>query len=53
VRLQIRRQQTRADDIVLLYSDEAEALTLPYLAHAWANDGLIFVSRKVAMTGVT
>jgi hypothetical protein len=51
LRLQIRRQQARADDIVLLYSDEA--LTLPYLAHAWANDGLIFVSRKVAMMGVT
>jgi hypothetical protein len=37
--LQIRRQQARAGDIVLLHGDESEALTHPYLAHAWAERG--------------
>jgi transposase len=58
LRLQIRRQQARAGDIVLLYGDESEALTHPYLAHAWAKRGADLrvaapgQARKVAMMGV-
>jgi transposase len=58
LRLQIRRQQARAGDIVLLYEDESEALTHPYLAHAWAPRGADLrvaapgQSKKVAMLGV-
>jgi transposase len=58
LRLQIRRQQARAGDIVLLYADESEALTHPYLAHAWAKRGADLrvaapgQARKVAMMGV-
>jgi transposase len=58
LRLQIRRQQARAGDIVLLYADESEALTHPYLAHAWAERGADLrveapgQARKVAMLGV-
>jgi transposase len=33
------KQQAEADDIVLLYGDESEALTHPYLARAWAKVG--------------
>jgi hypothetical protein len=39
LRLQLREQQARAGDIVLLYGDESEALTHPYLARAWAKSG--------------
>jgi transposase len=58
LRLQIRRQQAQAGDIVLLYEDESEALTHPYLAHAWAPRGADLrvaapgQSKKVAMLGV-
>ena len=34
LRLQLRKRQAEAGDIVLLYGDESEALTHPYLAHA-------------------
>ena len=37
LRLQLRKQQAEAGDIVLLYGDESEALTHPYLARAWAK----------------
>jgi len=37
--LKLRRQQAEAGDIVLLYADESEALTHPYLARAWAERG--------------
>jgi hypothetical protein len=37
LRLQLREQQAEAGDIVLLYDDESEALTHPYLARAWAK----------------
>ena len=37
LRLKLRRQQAEAGDIVLLYADESEALTHPYLARAWAE----------------
>ena len=39
LRLQLRKQQAEAGDIVLLYGDESEALTHPYLARAWAKSG--------------
>jgi len=35
----LRKQQAEAGDIILLYGDESEALTHPYLAHAWAKTG--------------
>ena len=39
LRLRLRKQQAEAGDIVLLYGDESEALTHPYLARAWAKSG--------------
>ena len=33
------RQQAQAGDITLLFGDESEALTHPYLARAWAKRG--------------
>ena len=39
LRLRLLRQQARAGDIRLLFGDESEALTHPYLAHAWAKRG--------------
>ena len=57
MRLALRQAQARAGDIVLLYADESEALTHPYLAHAWAEKGADLrvqapgTSRKVAMMG--
>ena len=57
VRLRLRQEQARACDVVLLYADESEALTHPYLAHAWAEKGADLrvqapgASRKVAMMG--
>ena len=39
LRLQLRKAQAEAGDIILLYGDESEALTHPYLARAWALRG--------------
>jgi transposase len=39
LRLQLRKQQAEAGDIMLLYGDESEALTHPYLARMWAKAG--------------
>jgi hypothetical protein len=39
VRLRLLREQARAGDIRLLFADESEALTHPYLAHVWAKRG--------------
>ena len=64
-RLQLRRAQATAGDIVPLYGDESEALTHPYLvrrtspfdAHAWAERGVEprvqapGQARKVTMSG--
>ena len=53
----MRKQQAEAGDIVLLYGDESEALTHPYLAHAWAKAGADLrvpapgQAKKVAMLG--
>ena len=57
MRLALRQAQADAGDISLLYADESEALTHPYLAHAWAEKGADLrvrapgQSRKVAMMG--
>jgi len=57
LRLHLRKQQAEAGDIVLLYGDESEALTHPYLARAWAKSGADLrlpapgQARKVAMLG--
>jgi len=56
-RLQLRKRQAEAGDIVLIYGDESEALTHPYLARAWAKAGADLhvrapeQARKVAMLG--
>jgi transposase len=39
LRLKLLKQQAAAGDIHLLFGDEAEALTHPYLAHCWAARG--------------
>lgn len=39
VRRKLLKAQADAGDIVLLFGDESEALTHPYLAHAWAKKG--------------
>ncbi len=39
LRLQLRKQQAEAGDIILLFGDESEALTHPYLARVWAELG--------------
>ena len=55
--MQLLRSQAEAGDIVLLFGDESEALTHPYLARAWAKSGADLrvpapgQSRKVAMLG--
>jgi transposase len=57
LRLRLLRQQAAAGDITLLFQDESEALTHPYLARAWAKRGSDLrieapgQSRKRAMIG--
>ena len=57
MRLKLLKQQAAAGDIVLLYADESEALTHPYLAHAWAKRGADLrvpapgQARKLALIG--
>ena len=57
MRLHLRKRQAAAGDIVLLYGDESEALTHPYLARAWARSAADLrvpapgQARKVAMLG--
>lgn len=57
LRLQLLKQQALAGDIVLLFADESEALTHPYLARAWAKRGADLrveapgQSQKIAMMG--
>lgn len=58
VRRKLLKAQAEADDIVLLFGDESEALTHPYLAHAWARKGADLripapgQAAKVALLGV-
>jgi DDE superfamily endonuclease len=53
----LRKAQAAAGDITLLFVDESEALTHPYLAHAWARRGADLriaapgQAKKVAMMG--
>ena len=57
LRLQLLKAQAEAGDIVLLFGDESEALTHPYLARAWAKRGADLrvpapgQAKKVAMLG--
>jgi transposase len=57
LRLQLLKAQAEAGDIVLLFGDESEALTHPYLARAWARRGADLrvpapgQAKKVAMLG--
>ncbi len=58
LRRKLLKAQAEAGDIVLLFGDESEALTHPYLAHAWAKKGADprvptpGRAAKVAMLGV-
>jgi hypothetical protein len=58
LRRKLLKAQAEAGDVVLLFGDEAEALTHPYLAHAWAKRGADLrvaapgQAAKVAMLGV-
>jgi len=57
LRLQLRKAQAEAGDIILLFGDESEALTHPYLARAWAKRGADLrvpapgQAKKVALVG--
>jgi transposase len=58
LRRKLLKAQAEAGDIVLLFGDESEGLTHPYLAHAWAKKGADLripapgQAAKVAMLGV-
>ena len=58
LRRKLLKAQAEAGDIVLLFGDESEALTHPYLAQVWAKKGADLripapgQSAKVAMLGV-
>src|SRR6202046_4917702 len=57
LRIKLLRAQAEAGDIELLFADESEALTHPYLARAWARRGADLrvpapgQSQKIAMIG--
>ena len=57
LRLKLLKAQAEAGDIVLLFADESEALTHPYLARAWAKRGADLrvpapgQAQKIAMMG--
>ena len=57
LRLQLLKAQAEAGDIVLLFGDESEALTHPYLARVWARRGADLrvpapgQAKKVALVG--
>src|SRR4051812_10840922 len=58
LRRKLLKAQAEAGDIALLFGDESEALTHPYLAHVWAKRGADLripapgQAAKVAMLGV-
>src|SRR3954453_22059769 len=58
LRRKLLKAQAEAGDVGLLFADESEALTHPYLAHVWAKKGADLripapgQSAKVAMLGV-
>ena len=57
LRLKLLKQQAKAGDLRLLFADESEALTHPYLARAWAKRGADLripapgQAKKIAMMG--
>jgi transposase len=57
LRLKLFKAQAEAGDITLLFADESEALTHPYLARAWARKGADLrvpapgQAQKIAMMG--
>jgi transposase len=57
LRLKLFKAQAEAGDITLLFADESEALTHPYLARAWAKKGADLrvpapgQAQKIAMMG--
>ena len=57
LRLKLFKAQAEAGDIALLFADESEALTHPYLARAWAKRGADLrvpapgQAQKIAMMG--
>ena len=57
LRLNLLKQQAKAGDISLIFADESETLTHPYLARAWAKRGADLripapgQSKKIAMMG--
>ena len=57
LRLKLFKAQAEAGDVVLLFADESEALTHPYLARAWAKRGADLrvpapgQAHKIAMMG--
>jgi len=57
LRVKLLRAQAEAGDITLLFADESEALTHPYLARAWARRGADLrvpapgQAQKIAMMG--
>ena len=57
LRLKLFKAQAEAGDIMLLFADESEALTHPYLARAWAKKGADLrvpapgQAQKIAMMG--
>ena len=57
MRLQLLKRQAEAGDIILLFGDESEALTHPYLARTWARSGADLrvpapgQAKKVALLG--
>ncbi len=58
LRRKLLKAQAEAGDIVLLFGDESDALTHPYLAHVWAKRGADLripapgQATKVAMLGL-
>ena len=58
LRRKLLKAQAEVGDIILLFGDESEALTHPYLAHVWAKKGADLripapgQAAKVAMLGV-
>ena len=57
LRLKLFKAQAEAGDVTLLFADESEALTHPYLARAWAKKGADLrvpapgQAQKIAMMG--
>jgi transposase len=57
LRLKLFKAQAEAGDIMLLFADESEAMTHPYLARAWAKRGADLrvpapgQAQKIAMMG--